>query len=671
MMKEKVFIGKSTTPRKKLKQQIELSAFFDGVKNGKWKNQVLKARTLFNPLDNAKYSKHKLGMDAVWLHHLPLMVVDWESNKIPEKLKPFVFAFFESVSGKGYALILRLPDMPNERYAAYRKLIQGELDMPANEGQIHNDRCRYVSYDKHIKVNWDAQCYIVTTASKEATVSSAEDYYINAKNKLVGLDNDMALSVYSWLRNKSKSHDDVVAEMETLLYNSVSLKTSKLREVYYDKWEKQYEFPPTIKNIKSSVIVVKPEKIEAAETETVYCNEDDQVFLMVQAALSAFLPLQIDYFGERISVNNSIVLVGKSSSGKGKLNNVVTQLHKIAKPIIPDLRNEALDRYTGVSKIKQVPDNEVIEIKKAEKVLPHIFIDWSFQGSEAALLASLSEYDRCIVHTTEISVASAAVGAKHNASLLGTLLQLVEGELVSKSLKRQDTFGKTMFEIENAKVAMLIGGTPDHIVSYFRDKVSNGLVGRLTFVEIGSQITDKKYNIPKLETYIDSEMIKNVCTGAQESILVKYDKQFVKDIKIKLKTEYEDYILFDLVDRGIRECIKRAAVKLWMQGSRKEAQFNVTKEMIEEQMIYMYRSFHFIESFQDSKVNWRGDSILNEQVETARLINIGKISELKNGVALSKKNIEFIKSIYDECKSFSKTAKITGVSRPTVKRYCK
>ncbi len=681
----KTKIGTTLTPRSKLTDEISLEEFFSGVRTGRWKTQVIKARELYG---TARYDSYrKKSVPGVWLHQLPLMVFDWEEEDVMIPAK-HILTKFRSIGGLGWAVIVPLPtELEPEAWRDARKAIQTKWGIVSNERQIANDRVRFVSYDPEIKVNWSAVPIEVPALDQEHYGSQHGEggrLYEEAKNNNQPLDNDTALSVFSYLRSTALSHEETVEAMEALPFKSKTLATRPAREKYYEKWERQYgESYPVAKVVikgtkqQAEVKQSEPTFINTEETtDEITVSDAEQVDLTVAAVIAPYIPLDINYFGDLKSVAHATLFVGSPSSGKGYINKAVTALDDITERVDERLIDWRIDYHSGLVKVNghAVEPAEDQDEKKIRRALPNLFLHWGFQGSEASLLGAISEIGTVLMHSSEFSASVAALGQEHNKGLMSTILMLTEGETIQKILKRNDAFGKTAFKLKGYRAGLVLGGTPGTVRNFFGTAAAldNGIVSRILFIALADSKEDKKALMvkPDIGKYLNEEQVYKTVTGSIDRIPVGFDTKWIQKLKVELKTEYEGTPMEHCVFRGVRDSIKRAAVFAWMAGERKK--FNLTRKDIEVQLQYFYKSQKLVEAFQDVETDRWGMSLMSQKIQTGKEIVNGKAVQIHNGIKVSEKDAKAIADIYSKTgNNISQTAILLKTSRMTIVRILK
>ena len=469
-------IGKATQRRRAVKELISLSKFFEGIKSGKWKTEVSPVRKLDK--EDPRYDLQKKLAHAVWLQAADLMVFDYDHGEltIPDK---YILARCKSIGGRDEMIIVRTPTKDREQYR--RKL---QIKYGFRDGQVSDDRCRFVTYDPDLKVNWDAEIDLDVDVkdvpkTEEFGISNAPEYYKSAIDKEVPLDNTTALSVYSWIRHRSIGHEKAVEMMEECLFKKTGSMNSRIKRLkYYAKWRDQYadEFPAAIKQVKSVAIPEPDVKINVDEPDVDwYCTDEEQIDVMMQTVLGPFVPLHIDWFGRQVSVCTGTVLSGPPSSGKGTI-------HDITEPMVEDFHKIAFDLGELVTESIQIKQVGGMDDKKARKLVPNISTVLGFDSSDAALYGSLSEVRTMLLYGNEIGALIGSSKAEHNNTRIATILSFLEGESTVKMLKKNDLYGKTQFIIKKPLFGLLSGGTPETVAQYFSKHIDDGLVSRILFL---------------------------------------------------------------------------------------------------------------------------------------------------------------------------------------------
>lgn len=668
-------IGKATQKRNKVKDLIGLHDLFDGIKTGRWKSEVSPVRKLDKT--DPKYELQKKLAHAVWLQAADLMVFDYDHGKldIPKK---FILARCKSIGGTGEMIIMRTPSENREQY---RRWIQYKYNF--KDGQTSDDRCRFVSWDPDIKVNWKAEIDLdtydpnwqdqMTVAASEHNPSLAPEYYQQAKDKLVPLDNTTALAVYSWLRHRSISHMETTKLLEECLFKTTGSMTTKQKRLrYYQKWAQQYEpeFPIPIKQIKTVAVQSDPivnlekllNKLEGEYEPDWYCTDDEQIDVMLQTALGPFVPLHIDWFDKQISVCTGTVLSGPPSSGKGTI-------HDMIKPFIKEFNKVSFELSEHV--VETIMNIKLTDDKKARKLVPNISTVLGFDSSDAALYGSLSEVRCMLLYGNEIGALIGSSKAEHNNTRIASILSFLEGESTVKMLKKNDLYGKTQFLIDEPLFGLLSGGTPETVAQYFSKHIDDGLVSRILFLvlkptDLFNQKTFKKVNPVD---HINSEDLLRFVKGDYKTQLVSYNSNHVEKIKRQLHDRYLKTAAYSGILRGIRNCIKRSAVQLWIEGQRKK--FFIPNESLDWQVNVLIKSLDYINSFSEHSTDRFGRSTFNDNLKLITQIDSGQYVPVQHGIAIDKKTVQAIKKLYEQGISISDLSKKFNCSRPTIYKILK
>lgn len=684
MRDAKIKISYVLTPRDKLGESITVEEFFKGIKSGRWRDVTEKARALKT---STRYDKYKLkSVPGVWLHELPLMCFDWEEDDVSIPTK-YILAKFRSVGGSGWAVVVKLPDgLRTDEWRDSRKAIQAQHGIVSNERQIANDRPRFVSYDPDIVVNWSALPFPAVQVQKAEHIQSGShgegaQLYVAAKTGLQFLDNDTALSVFSYLRNSAYSFEETVEILESLPFKSRTLATKKSRARYYEKWERQYGDNYPLARVVIHAKKLKPAEEPKKKSEPVVLNieepadntisDEEQIRLTIGSVLAPYLPIDINYFGKLMPATTSTVFVGSPSSGKGYINTAIEALDDITEEIEEQLYQWRIDYYTGLVSINGKEIHTPVDEKKAHRLMPNLSLKWGFQGTEAALLGMLSEVPTVLIHASDFASAIAGMGKDFNSGLIATLLQLTEGEIIDKVNKKQEIYGKTKFKLKNYRAGMVVGGTPDDVVRIFSKNLNNGLVSRILFAVLRESNSDKTMLMkqPKLDKHVSPELIFKTITGDQALIQATYDEDWTDKLKAELMEEYEGP-LRHCVRRGVRDAIKRAAVEAWLDGERKS--FKLSRKDIEKQMEYFYKSQKFVETFQDYETDRWGQNNISQKIKEGKDLVYGKAIEVKSGVRISDKEAKAVLEVYQELKgNATATARAFGISRQTLYRMLK
>ena len=674
MKESKITIGGVLKKRDQLKDEITLLDFFQGVRTGEWRAVVEKARSLRS--NDANYQRFKkASVPSVWLHHLPVMVFDWEEAEITIP-KKHILCKARSVGGEGYFVIVPLKEKDPDKWIEVRRLLQKQHGIPSNARQIANDRPRFVSYDPDIEINWNA---VPMEPEKEtnvdpgfisddvAKISEAEQLFTSAKDENgTPLGNDTALVVFSYLRASGRIFEQAVEEIEACRFKSKSMGTPKKRAKYYEKWEKQYaeswespgEDEPTPDAVQVPQIKVSDLKIEEPKVVEDCISDADYVRMVKAAAIAPFIPLQIEYFGTTMGVGHSNIFIGASTSGKGYINRVGMNIDDMIEPIEQQLINWRLDYH--------IEFNDMDEAK-AKKYIPNISPIWGFNGSTAALIATLSEIPTVLVYAQEFAVAMASM-ERDGGDIVSTLLAIIEGEYINKVLKRADSFGKTRFRLKNYQAGVLIGGTEEDVISIFSKYTTNGLANRFLFLRLRDSLKDKTELIekPMLEKHVTPETIFKTITGAMPRIQANYDQDWVNKVKLQLSEQYqENPILLAGVRRGVRDAIKRAAALAWLDGERKT--FKLSNKDIEAQIKFLHMSQNFVDSFVEYKTDRWDKSLVSNNIQTGAQIAKRMVMNIQNGVTIGKADaMKIIETLKINGGNVARTGRQLGLSRRTI-----
>ncbi len=674
MINSKIKFGLANKPRNS-RTQITIKQFFEGVKTGKWREQVERLRSIpeskrHNGHD--PYKKLKSQLPAVWLQELGLVSIDWEDRPIDLDSK-YILAHGKSSGGIGNFVVTIIPDkIGRENWSEYRRELFRYLNIESSEGQISNDRCRYVSYDPELVINpkavaFDFEYLKPDEQHSEYSDNNASELYADAKSGAIVLDNQSGMSVYYHLRYQSISHDATVEEMEQLPWkDSGSMSTRKGREKYYSKWNSQYEVPPAIKQFKKpsvkQKIVVDAE--EPIEQEDFYCTDDEQIDAIVQTVVAPFLPLQLEYFNAVKPVSLGTVLVGDAGSGKGQIDKIVKPLVKMIQEIDYDLTEYII----GETKIKNMDDND----KQIRKLIPNIVPVTGFDSSDAAVFGSLSECNRMLMYGNEIGNLIGSARAEHNASRIGNILSFLEGESTTKVLKKNELYGKTKFFINDPVFSLMAGGTPDTVTKFFAKNLENGLVSRMLFMYLRpTDITkDKQFKKVSLTDYLTSDMILETLTGKKSPITATYSIKHIGKIKQQLHDRWNGTPVYGTLNRSLKYMLNRAAVQMWIDGNRKS--FQIPNEYIDDQLRLLDKSLNYISTFTEYSTDRFGNNNLGQVLKEKTDIGLGKSVEVRRGVSITREQANQIKKLYLKFnKNVTEVAKFLGVSRPTIYKALK
>lgn len=157
-------------------------------------------------------------------------------------------------------------------------------------------------------------------------------------------------------------------------------------------------------------------------------------------------------------------------------------------------------------------------------------------------------------------------------------------------------------------------------------------------------------------------------------ITVTYDTKMLDRMRAKLHEDYEGTTAYDSIRRGLRNCLRRAAVQLWINGERKK--FHITKDLFDWQIVQLRKSLDYIDTFQDDETDRWGNNMLSQKMKDVKMIQSNKVidiggSRAQQGKLLSSDQVSMIKKIYKETSSVTETAKRCRCSRQTVYRILK
>jgi hypothetical protein len=649
------YIEKVYKPRKGVElPSMSMYDIISGFIKGKWKLDVNKVRQYKR--GTPQYDKAKTNLVGFQFQNdLPLWSVDLEKvgNPIP---KESIFLDALSSGGRDRFLLVKIPYGSKESMEEYKKL-QEHFNVESTKGQHSFDRLRYTTYDQSLDVNWNAKDLVIDV---ETTKSDSPPLWktINPEDSL---NHDTAHALFKHLRF-SKPLDVVLKIMEGRNYEgSKSMATPKSRKKWYTKWEREFlkskEDEPVIKQLaKLRQTKVSP-PIKVDDEPDFYCTDDEQTAIMVQTTLGPFAPMKIKYFNEWLPVSTGTVLVGPPSSGKGTINKIVQPLIGVMNEIDNEMMDYFSEDYANVKNIT---------IEKSRKLIPNISPIVDFSSSIASVVGSMSEFNRMLMYGTEIKQLISSSKSEHNSTMLSSILALIEGEGGAKMLKKNELYGKTKFYVKEPVFGLLSGGTPTTVMDYFANHVEDGLVSRLLFLVLraGDLLTEKKFNIPNLSEIIDNDYMLKLAKGQVKIRNIEHDIKFENKLRQELHEEFKDRpFVYDCLRRGLRNCIKRAAVQMWYDGSSKS---KIPDENIHWQLGIMRKSLAYIETFQDHERDRYGNNMLGEKLKMVKAIDAGKIVQVTHGVSLSRNQIEFIKELYSNGKSQSQIAREIGCSRRTI-----
>lgn len=222
-------------------QEVVQSFITGEVNSINYTKIINKARSL---KDKTAYNKLKTSLPAYRIGYgpgkqiNPLVPIDEENGKctVPEKS---IFLRAKSVGGKDSVVIVRIPDVhTRDEWKEKAKRVQELYGVPSNKGQINADRCRIISLDPQIKVNWDAIPLMDEVIKLDSEDAGA--LYEKARVERSPINNAIALPIFAYLCSR-KTEEEAIEEMETFNYEgSNSLGTKALRAKEYKKWLDEY-----------------------------------------------------------------------------------------------------------------------------------------------------------------------------------------------------------------------------------------------------------------------------------------------------------------------------------------------------------------------------------------------------------------------------------------------
>jgi len=261
--------------------------------------------------------------------------------------------------------------------------------------------------------------------------------------------------------------------------------------------------------------------------------------------------------------------------------------------------------------------------------------------------------------------------AEHNNTRIATILSFLEGESTVKMLKKNDLYGKTQFIIKKPLFGLLSGGTPETVAQYFSKHIDDGLVSRILFLvlkptDLFNQKIFKKVNPVD---HVDSSDLFKFIKGGYKTQEVTYSGSHIEKIKRLLHDRYQSTPAYTGILRGIRNCLKRSAVQLWIEGERKK--FVISNGMLDWQVNVLIKSLDYINSFNEHSTDRFGRSTFNDNLKMVAQINNGQFVPIQQGVAIDKKTVQFIKKLYDGGENVTDLARRLGCSRQTIYRILK
>ena len=172
----------------------DITMVFDIIRQEKFKSQIDLMRT-FHDTDKPKYDelKHKLPICLFTgrysnfsisglIESSNLVVIDFDKIPLNDMSSqwsiitkdPYTFAAFVSPSGKGYKVVVKVENNPdNMTHSEYLNALKAYYNSPYWDNNCFGiSRACFLSSDPSIYVNWDSWIWTKKIPSSQATVSS-------------------------------------------------------------------------------------------------------------------------------------------------------------------------------------------------------------------------------------------------------------------------------------------------------------------------------------------------------------------------------------------------------------------------------------------------------------------------------------------------------------------
>ena len=170
---ERVMISSYQSVIDKNDKDIELLAFLDGVKDGKWQDAVLKVRTIQDKKERNKEKQKcplvtisgsfKERKDNAIRKHSNVIAIDLDNisnpNTVKEVLKrdSYVFASFISISGHGLCVLFKIDGSRHlDAFESIAKYLYDNYQLIVDQSGKNVSRARFVSYDPYLHLNENA-----------------------------------------------------------------------------------------------------------------------------------------------------------------------------------------------------------------------------------------------------------------------------------------------------------------------------------------------------------------------------------------------------------------------------------------------------------------------------------------------------------------------------------
>jgi hypothetical protein len=607
-----------------------------------------------------------------------LHVEDWLAmrDRIAKEL-PWVVACGISCSGAGIFVLGRVDDMERCETASVEagKDLERDYGIAIDKAVKNRASLRFMSLPEEVIVRDDSEPYRPTAkktlrvgdGTRKEPVDTPLDFGRVARPgtwHYEDLNNYISISV-----NQGISKEAVIRALEnawTILFDESSKQgpvqdVTKMVTKYYDKYADRFGIERS-ENVLDA-IPGKPSQPERnpepppIDLPKTYIQPELQAEIMELCALSPFVPMKIKWNEDYGNVCTSMILVGPPESGKNVIDRVIKPFKPFNQYITEDRKWEE-EEDGGEGK------------KKKKKTLNHLQPITSFESSDAAIQGSLGRFRAMVMTATEIDTAVSSMGKEYNSSRNALLRQLTEGESISKILKNTGE-GVSRVDISEPKFAMLIGGTPGSVDKFLGNNVENGFSSRAFVVELPplNLRNPRKVRVADISQMISfPEMAMYGDYKLEQCGEVRYDYLYCLDICEMLQEQFPG---MSGIIRGVRNCVKLAAVHNWIRDRRTDF-VEVKREDIARYLPALMLTLEYIEEVTQVKRDHFGRDITREVFAMKAQVRQGKAFEIKPGVSLTAEQVEDLREVFRRNGgNILATAKETGVSRNTVKKFCK
>ncbi|TPE44951.1 BT4734/BF3469 family protein [Pontibacter mangrovi] len=177
--------------------EVDLLAVFDGIRTGRWREQVEHVRASETDTEKRKRKK-KLPYFTVsgtftkreekgLQQHSGLVCIDIDHDlSMREEIgaDPYTYAMFVSTGGDGLAVIVRIPtDNHNASYKALKRYYEETYGISSIDSLPDVSRPRFVSYDPEIFINAESQVFTQQLAEPEFKPASRPQVQYPAPTK--------------------------------------------------------------------------------------------------------------------------------------------------------------------------------------------------------------------------------------------------------------------------------------------------------------------------------------------------------------------------------------------------------------------------------------------------------------------------------------------------------